>query len=832
MKRKDIIPTLMLFNWFDDYNTRELKKKKVDLNKVNSYSEKMKSYTSSDFLEKTLFFKREIEKGKISLEEIKIEAFALVREACIRTVGLYPYDVQIIGALTLHEGKIAEMSTGEGKTLVATMPAYLNALTGRGVHIITANDYLVKRDAEYVEKIFTYLGLTTGYVLNTSSLEERQRAYQQDITYITSSELGFDYLRDNTSPNLESQVLRRVLHYAIVDEIDSLLIDEANTPLVLAGSDETPTSYYKTCYQFIDTNIVDEDLQIDREEEKVFILNSGYKKIEQFILEVKIGTLASDLYSKCSNILYYINACLRAKYLYKNEKDYLKHKGIISIISSKTGRIMRGRRWGEGLHQAIEAKENVTIQKESINLASITLQNFFKLYNKLSGMTGTAKTQESEFQECYKLEVITIPTNLPLQRIEHPDILFSTEEKKFHNIVSQVKECQKKQQPVLIGCSVINTSEKISSLLSKEGIIHNVLNAKFPEKEAEIIAKAGAPSAVTIATNMAGRGTDIILGGKKSDHFSLQEQKEHEKNREIVLKAHGLFVIVAERHKSRRIDDQLKGRCARQGDPGECRFFLSLEDEFLSIFGGDRFKKLKDSFQDDEIISLPFLNSVVSYAQQQIEKRDFESRKVTFEYDNITHEQRLKIYNERQKLLELNNVEDIDNIILSFLSDYLLDLQTRKEKVDILVEELYQTLSLESYMTKEQINKLICEKKLVDPSNLIISHFKDLLSKHHNRFFEFDKMIMLSYLNQYWQDFLNSVEEVKRITNLLAYGQKDPKNEFQKRISTNFFNLLLKIRFSSLENIGKRLIQLENADKLSKNLQKNPILFGRINYEK
>jgi preprotein translocase subunit SecA len=290
---------------------------------------------------------------------------------------------------------------------------------------------------------------------------------------------------------------------------------------------------------------------------------------------------------------------------------------------------------------------------------------------------------------------------------------------------------------------------------------------------------------------MAGRGTDIILGGKKSDHFSLQEQKEHEKNREIVLKAHGLFVIVAERHKSRRIDDQLKGRCARQGDPGECRFFLSLEDEFLSIFGGDRFKKLKDSFQDDEIISLPFLNSVVSYAQQQIEKRDFESRKVTFEYDNITHEQRLKIYNERQKLLELNNVEDIDNIILSFLSDYLLDLQTRKEKVDILVEELYQTLSLESYMTKEQINKLICEKKLVDPSNLIISHFKDLLSKHHNRFFEFDKMIMLSYLNQYWQDFLNSVEEVKRITNLLAYGQKDPKNEFQKRISTNFFNLFL-----------------------------------------
>lgn len=748
---------LDVVKYITDFNYRQILQLRETVKQIRQ--QEVKAWSQEKIIDFTRTQQKLLHNKTSTPHSTRIKAFAIVAECIRRVFSINVYDVQLMGALVLDQGQIAEMNTGEGKTLVATLPSYLNALHGNGVHVVTANDYLVQRDAEYLKPLYDYLGISISMVTGKSSVTERQKAYKHDITYVTSTELGFDYLRDNTADSIENQVLPSSFNYCIVDEVDYLLIDEASTPLVLSSVGGMPNSYYRIFNNFV-SSLDEGDCTIKLKDNTVALTEEGYEKLKKFVTCQKICKSATDLYDRDVDLFYYINACLKAHYLFTKEKDYLVKNKEVLTVSSKTGRVLKGRRWGKGIHQAIEAKEGCPIRDESTTIASVTIQNFFKYYRKLSGMTGTASSQSIEFQEIYNLSVIAIPPHKTLRRVRHEDQLFISENAKLHYIANLTKRCIDKNQPVLIGCSVISTSEKLSNILRKFSIQHKVLNAKYVEQESMIISNAGYPGAVTIATNMAGRGTDILLGGV---------DKNADKRKQVVNSG-GLMVIVAERHKSRRIDNQLIGRCARQGDPGECCIVMSLEDEFLTLFGGDKFKELKDQItleeeDDGTPVSMPFLGNIVSYAQDQVEERNVGMRKRATEYDNVINMQRNYIYKKRQSILEINSIEGINSVLMSLLKTLMSDEKSRHSIAKLFSLTDSKPTTLAAYVTS-------------------------VLSPNQSRSFTKERTCLLYYFNVYWQEYINSIEDTRLIANLVSYGQRDPKNEFKKKTVERFITMI------------------------------------------
>lgn len=868
-------------------NEREIKKIKPIVEKINSLEKDFERKSQAELQELISKFKKDLadirEKYKDDdvksakeqfkyMDKILPEVFAAVREASKRTLGLRHFDVQLIGGVVLHQGKIAEMKTGEGKTLVATLAATLNALAQRGVHIVTVNDYLAKRDAEWMGPIYRYLGLTVGYLQQDMEKEERKKAYACDITYGTNSEFGFDYLRDNMAFSKEEQV-QRELFYAIVDEADSILIDEARTPLIISGpSDENPEVYYLADY-IVRQLKKDEDFEVDEKTKTAVLTDKGIKKVEaileKFIDKDLYGVKEINLYDpKLSELLHAILQSLRAHYLFKRDIDYMVIDNKVVIIDEFTGRLMDGRRWSDGLHQAVEAKEGVPIESENQTLATITLQNYFKLYKKLAGMTGTAETEAAELKAIYGLDVVVIPTNKPIRRIDHPDVIYKTKAAKWKAVVEEIKKEHAKGRPILVGTKSVEDSELLSNLLKQEGIPHQVLNAKYHEKEAEIIAQAGRLGAVTIATNMAGRGTDILLGGNpeylaKSElkekgitldsikemlkeeypnlsDFELDEKayeiyedllKENlekwkkitEKEKEKVKELGGLYVIGTERHESRRVDNQLRGRSGRQGDPGETRFFLSLEDDLLRLFGADKIQKLMNfmNIPEDEPITHKMVSKALETAQQKVEQMHFQIRKRLLEFDEVYNVQRKVIYEQRNKILKGENIKEE---ILAMIEDVITDL------VDMFVpeEELPENWNLKGL--KEYIEKNYgvplpsfpdsleeLEKIDLDEDDerekikiLLLKAFLNLYEEGEkvlgeSELRELERLTLLQNLDHYWREHLRNLDHLREGIGLRGYGQKDPVVEFKKESFELFKDLIKTIKHSTISSLMQYL---------------------------
>ena len=666
--------TRTLSKIFKSSNQQELDKIQNLIESINNKESEIKSLSEADFKEKTFNFKKNAQNGYLKkIDEIIPESFALVREAAKRTLGERHYDVQLAGGIILHRGKIAEMKTGEGKTLVSTLPAYLNSLEGKGVHIVTVNDYLAKRDSEWMGKVFNYLGVTTGCITNNLQDIERKKNYENDITYATNNELGFDYLRDNMKYELQDMV-QRDHNYCIVDEVDSILIDESRTPLIISGKLEDKTTLYITANEFI-KHLQKNDYELDEKNKNVILTDLGIDKIEKLSIQKRL-LKNNNFYDPANlDLVHHINQALKANLLFNNDTDYIVRNGKVQIIDEFTGRVLNGRRFSDGLHQAIEAKENVKVEEENQTLASITYQNYFRLYKKLSGMTGTAMTEAEEFFDIYRLPVVSIPTNKKMMRKDFNDQIYRTEEEKYNAITNKIIECNKNGQPVLVGTTSIEKSEKISTYLKNKKINHNILNAKQHEKEANIIAEAGKINAVTIATNMAGRGTDIKLGGNKD--FIYNGKKENpeniKRNEQKVKDLGGLFIIGTERHESRRIDNQLRGRAGRQGDPGNTIFFISLQDELMRIFGGDSIDGMlqKLGLKKNESIDHPWINKAMERAQKKVESRNFDIRKTLIKFDDVMNDQRQVIFAQRLKILKEKN---INNILKDFFDEILINL--------------------------------------------------------------------------------------------------------------------------------------------------------------
>ena len=658
---------------FKSSNQQELDKIQNIIEAINNKENEVKSLTEADFKEKTFNFKKNTQNGSLKIDEIIPESFALVREAAKRTLGERHYNVQLAGGLILHSGKIAEMKTGEGKTLVSTLPAYLNSLEGKGVHIVTVNDYLAKRDSEWMGKVFSYLGISIGCITNNLDDNIRKKNYKNDITYATNNELGFDYLRDNMKYELEDMV-QRSHNFCIVDEVDSILIDESRTPLVISGKLEDKTTLYITSNELI-KHLQKNDYELDEKNKNVILTDLGIDKIEK--LATQKSLLKNNNFYDPANLdlVHHVNQALKANLLFNKDTDYIIRDGKVQIIDEFTGRVLDGRRFSDGLHQAIEAKENVKVEEENQTLASITYQNYFRLYKKLSGMTGTAITEAEEFFDIYKLPVVSVPTNQKMLRKDFNDQIYRTENEKYNAITNKIIECNKKGQPVLVGTTSIEKSEKISSYLKSKKVNHNILNAKQHEKEASIIAEAGKVNAVTIATNMAGRGTDIKLGGNKDFIHDGKKENEEEikKNEEKVKKLGGLFIIGTERHESRRIDNQLRGRAGRQGDPGSTTFFISLQDELMRIFGGDSIDGMlqKLGLKENESIDHPWINKAMERAQKKVESRNFDIRKTLIKFDDVMNDQRQVIFSQRLKILKEHNINDI---LKDFFDEVLINL--------------------------------------------------------------------------------------------------------------------------------------------------------------
>ena len=658
---------------FKSSNQQELDKIQNIIEAINNKENEIKSLTEADFKEKTFNFKKNTQNGSLKIDEIIPESFALVREAAKRTLGERHYNVQLAGGLILHSGKIAEMKTGEGKTLVSTLPAYLNSLEGKGVHIVTVNDYLAKRDSEWMGKVFSYLGISTGCITNNLDDNIRKKNYKNDITYATNNELGFDYLRDNMKYELEDMV-QRSHNFCIVDEVDSILIDESRTPLVISGKLEDKTTLYITSNELI-KHLQKNDYELDEKNKNVILTDLGIDKIEKLATQKSI-LKNNNFYDPANlDLVHHVNQALKANLLFNKDTDYIIRDGKVQIIDEFTGRVLDGRRFSDGLHQAIEAKENVKVEEENQTLASITYQNYFRLYKKLSGMTGTAITEAEEFFDIYKLPVVSVPTNQKMLRKDFNDQIYRTENEKYNAITNKIIECNKKGQPVLVGTTSIEKSEKISSYLKSKKVNHNVLNAKQHEKEASIIAEAGKVNAITIATNMAGRGTDIKLGGNKDFIHDGKKENEEEikKNEEKVKKLGGLFIIGTERHESRRIDNQLRGRAGRQGDPGSTTFFISLQDELMRIFGGDSIDGMlqKLGLKENESIDHPWINKAMERAQKKVESRNFDIRKTLIKFDDVMNDQRQVIFSQRLKILKEHNINDI---LKDFFDEVLINL--------------------------------------------------------------------------------------------------------------------------------------------------------------
>ena len=820
--------TRTLSKIFKSSNQQELDKIKNIIEAINIKEKEIKSLSAADFKEKTFNFRKNAQNGSLKIDEIIPDSFALVREAALRTLGERHYDVQLAGGIILHNGKIAEMKTGEGKTLVSTLPAYLNSLEGKGVHIVTVNDYLAKRDSEWMGKVFNYLGISTGCILNNLNDSERKKNYQSDVTYATNNELGFDYLRDNMKYDLEEMV-QRGHNYCIVDEVDSILIDESRTPLIISGKLEDKTTLYITANEFI-KHLQKNDFELDEKNKNAILTDLGIDKIEKLSIQKRI-LKNNNFYDPANlDLVHHINQALKANFLFNKDTDYIVRQGKVQIIDEFTGRVLDGRRFSDGLHQAIEAKENVKVEEENQTLASITYQNYFRLYEKLSGMTGTAMTEAEEFFDIYKLPVVSIPTNKEMLRKDFNDQIYRTEKEKYNAITNKILECRKKGQPVLVGTTSIEKSEKISSYLNSKKITHNVLNAKQHEKEANIIAEAGKINAVTIATNMAGRGTDIKLGGNKD--FIYDGKKENAENVKIneekVKKLGGLFIIGTERHESRRIDNQLRGRSGRQGDPGSTIFFISLQDELMRIFGGDSIDGMlqKLGLKENESIDHPWINKAMERAQKKVESRNFDIRKTLIKFDDVMNDQRQVIFSQRLKILKENNINEI---LRDFFDEILINLNLARKN--------FQTSGdAKSYLTeiKNITGNILSDKEILEYGKLSENEFNEkvqsmysekknsrikLLGEDHN--YNLEKKIFLQIIDFSWRSHLQYLEQLRQVIGLRQYGQKDPLSEFKKEAFVLFEGLLLKIKNDLIKFLLN--LNLVVSNELSKKEKKEKI---------
>jgi len=802
-------------------NDRELKRMRKVVSKINAREAEIQALSDEQLQQKTEEFKARHQKGE-SLDALLPEAFAVCREASLRVNGMRHYDVQLIGGITLHEGKIAEMKTGEGKTLMGTLAMYLNAISGKGVHLVTVNDYLAARDAELNRPLFGFLGMTVGVIYSQQPPQEKIEAYQADITYGTNNEYGFDYLRDNMVFSL-AEKKQRPLNFCIIDEIDSILIDEARTPLIISGQAEDSSRMYALINTIIpvlirskdeeaNKNNEEEDFWIDEKNRQIEISEKGYEKIERFLIEV--GELGENesLYSPSRlPLLAHVQAAIRAHHVFVKNVHYIVDEGEVVIVDENTGRTMPGRRWSEGLHQAVEAKENVEIQAENQTLATTTFQNYFRLYDKLSGMTGTADTEAAEFKSTYDLDVIVIPTHEPIARIDMDDQIFLTKLGKYKGIIREIKEIQAKGAPVLVGTATIEASEELSYLLDQEGVKHNVLNAKQHEREAEIIAQAGSPKSVTIATNMAGRGTDIILGGnwqsfiEDIDAVSPEEMQRLKSQWQVkhdqVVAAGGLHIIGSERHESRRIDNQLRGRAGRQGDPGMSRFFLSLEDDLMRIFAGDRVVNMMRAMglKEDEAIEHKMVSKSIENAQGKVESRDFDARKNLLKYDDVANEQRKVIYGQRDDLLaEMDLLEAIEvmhhevynAMINQFIPPGSIDDQWN---IDGLEDELE-----DEFKISMPINDWLDEDRRLDEEGLREKIVQTAIDRYHSRreqmgekdAAQLERHFMLQSLDKHWKEHLTQMDQLRKGIHLRGYAQKNPEQEY-KRESFELFQMML-----------------------------------------
>lgn len=773
---------------FGTKEKRDIKRLLPRVSRINLYEEKVKTYEDNMFPKKTEEFKERLAKGE-TLDDILEEAFSLVREAARRTINMRPFDVQVMGAIVLHEGKIAEMKTGEGKTLVATMPLYLNALLGKGVHLVTVNDYLAKRDAQWMGPIYEFLGLSVGYLQHDMNHEQRKKIYSCDIVYGTNSEFGFDYLRDNMVIDISLKV-QRGHYYAIVDEVDSILIDEARTPLIISGPSEESTDKYYKINHIIPYLKRDVDYTVDEKMHTSVLTEEGVRKAERLL---KIENLYDP---RNIDIVHHINQALRAHTLFKRDVDYMVKDGEVVIIDEFTGRIMPGRRFSEGLHQALEAKEGVKIKSENQTLATITLQNYFRMYEKLAGMTGTAKTEADEFYDIYKLDVVVIPPNKPVIRKDFQDVVYKTEQAKFNAIVKEICECYKRQQPVLVGTISVEKSERLSKMLKAKGIPHQVLNAKYHEKEAEIVAQAGRRGMVTIATNMAGRGTDIILGGNPPD------KNEQERVRELG----GLHIIGSERHEARRIDNQLRGRSGRQGDPGSSRFYISLEDDLMRLFGSEKIAAImtKLGLKDDEVIEHPWITKSIENAQKKVEAHNFDIRKRLLEFDDVMNQQRSLIYNERDMIMRAENLDEHFKEMCLELLDVYLDVYLPKGAQP----DKWDKNGLKTRIT--QVFGVSCElkgKELKDISKElegeILRGYEEKKGEIGPNLIHIQRMMMLSVIDNLWKDHLHNLDSLRESIHLRAYGNRDPLVEYKIEASRMFEELIYHMKEEIVSNLFK-----------------------------
>ena len=785
---------------FKSSNQQELDKVRDIVLAINNKENEIKSLSESQIKEKTYSLRKNVQNGSLKLEKLIPESFALVREAASRTLGERHYDVQLIGGLMLHNGKIAEMKTGEGKTLVSTLPAYLNSLSGKGVHIVTVNDYLAQRDSEWMGKVFNFLGVSTGCITNSLEDNERKKNYACDITYATNNELGFDYLRDNMKYEI-NEMVQRGHHYCIVDEVDSILIDESRTPLIISGKLEDKTTLYSTSNEFV-KNLQKKDYELDEKNKNVILTDAGVDKIEKLALQKNI--LKNENFYDPANLelVHHTNQALKANLIFKKDTDYIVSNGKVQIIDEFTGRVLGGRRFSDGLHQAIEAKENVEIEGENQTLASITYQNYFRLYEKLAGMTGTAMTESEEFYDIYKLNVVSIPTNKKMLRTDFNDQIFRTEKEKYNAITKKIIECNTKGQPVLVGTTSIEKSEKISKLLDEKKIKHNVLNAKQHEKEAKIIAEAGKTRAVTIATNMAGRGTDIKLGGNKDfiEEGVKLDSKDFQESQSNVKNLGGLFIIGTERHESRRIDNQLRGRSGRQGDPGATIFFISLQDELMRIFGGDSIDGMlkKLGLKENESIDHPWINKAMERAQKKVESRNFDIRKTLIKFDDVMNDQRQVIFSQRLRILKEDN---ISSILSDFFDEILKELEVSLSNFKKSNDEKYLTEIKNitgNAINDEQLSNLATKSKdnlIKELTDLFESKRKsriNILGEDENKSLE--KKIFLQIIDFSWRSHLQYLEQLRQVIGLRQYGQKDPLSEFKKEAFVLFESLLVKIK--------------------------------------
>jgi preprotein translocase subunit SecA len=820
-------------NFIPNRNQRLLKQLNKTVEKINDLEPEFKKFSDTQLRNKTDQFRQRLNQSA-QLDDLLVEAFAAVREMSVRVLGMRHFDVQLIGGIVLHQGKIAEMRTGEGKTLVATLAAYLNALTGNGVHIVTVNDYLAKRDADWMGPLYHALGLTTGVILSHLNTAQRKAAYCADIIYGTNNEFGFDYLRDNMAFNLEDTV-QRELNFAIVDEVDSVLIDEARTPLIISGASEDSSELYRLINQLtpqLQPRLEEQgpgDYYLDEKTKQAYLTEAGHQKIEELLVQHGLLPKHENLYQAHNiRLMHHVYAALRAHRLFKRDVDYIVRDDEVMIVDEHTGRVMVGRRWSDGLHQAMEAKEGLTVQTESQTLASITFQNYFRLYHKLSGMTGTADTEAYEFQQIYGLEVVVIPTNQPVRRTDFPDQVYLTVEAKFNAIIKEIQQCHARHQPVLVGTASIENSEYLSNKLKSLHIPHQVLNAKFHEKEAHIISEAGRPGKITIATNMAGRGTDIVLGGnlaaelaslppETSQEMIEQHKKEWAQRNAQVIAAGGLHIIGSERHESRRIDNQLRGRSGRQGDPGSSRFYLSLQDNLLRIFASDRVALLMTKFgmQADEAIEHPWITRAIENAQRKVEGYHFDVRKELLELDNIANEQRQVIYQQRKELLNSDNISDLiqslwDDVIYSVVRQHIPE-DSMEEQWDVegltqkLKNDFACELPIKQWLEDSELTQTDLIEKITEQSKQIYAHKRTQMNAQTVA--QIEKSITLQTLDHLWKEHLASMDYLRQSIHLRGYAQKNPKQEFKRESFVLFSELLDHLKYQVISVLSHLEIQ-------------------------